>query len=682
MLSRGKGTPVSRVVFQVFFFAATILAALSFSAPAMAHPLPPPSAAHAPARAQQAATHAGETYFVCTLPTSAAGVLTYYVSDVNGPFDFKSAGPALDKLAHAFSNFLTAKYHAAGGSVSCVYQYSQADAERLKQRDLTTGYSGYRHVDTGWKNAETATPGATAPSDSGTPYYCYSYYKFPGAARQTDYTTGVFSATASYGWTRLWWSAYVRQTYHIPVDAKSFEVDCNQLSAAPDKQQQVLSRNVTLWKERNEDVVQVSWKPTQTAPAGAAEPSVKEMLSGQVRLQDHAPIGASATNAGADPAPGQPLPQTGNGKQGMCWAVIGKNLYVSAMFDASKASPGEDGKWVVAFGNYVAAHIDPKPAQAVRCIAESAAAAQATLNTWKKSASSGGPIVKETGWVYRGPEPGPVSNKGVAPGQGSGTGQWVLCYSDVSQSPLYLSGDFQIDVPLARAGPEPDPSSVAANARAIGELKTTFLAYIQKQYGYHSSSSYPVYCQGGAGEGDLAGARDLLHSRFAQVKFVETGWKPGMLATADKSSEAKPATPPSSAAQTAYERAMAAQRPATSSASRVDAAGVPISGNSAATDTSGQKYSYCYTIGSLPHAPSEAARSNYYVSPVFAAGPASAPAPTFQKMLQAAHPQVQIQTATCSKPQSLAATQTSRNNEIAARKNNPYITTVEVNWKP
>ncbi|HKV47156.1 MAG TPA: hypothetical protein VJN69_03630 [Candidatus Acidoferrales bacterium] len=535
-----------------------------------------------PPLAAQAATPVAGTYFVCTLSASAAGVLTYYVSDVNGPFDFKSAGPALDELSHAFQNFLTAKYHTVGGSVSCVYQYSQADAEALKKRDLTTGYTGYTHVDTGWKNGQTAAatsspaPSAAAPAasaGSGTPYYCYSYYKFPGTARQTDYTTGVFTLTASYGWTRLWWSAYVHRTYHIPVDAKPFDVDCSQLPTAADKQQQVLSSNVTRWRERNEDVVQVSWKPNQTAPVGAAEPSVKEMLSGQVRPQDHAPIGSPPTNAGA------------------------------------------------------------------------------ALN-------------------------------GAPSSQGTGAGQWVVCYSDVSQSSFYLSSGFHIDVPKPRVGPEADPSSVAANARAIGELKTAFLAYIQKQYGYHSSSAYPVECQGGAGEGDLAGARDLLHSRFPQLKFIETGWKPGMSATADKPSAAKPATPPPSAAQTAYEKALAAQQPAASSASQVDAAGFPISGSPAATNTNGQKYSYCYTIGNLPHAPSAAARSNYYVSPVFAAGSASAAASAFQKMLEAANPQVKIQAATCTAPQSMAATQTLRNNEIAARKNNPYITTVEVNWKP
>jgi hypothetical protein len=51
-------------------------------------------------------------------------------------------------------------------------------------------------------------------------------------------------------------------------------------------------------------------------------------------------------------------------------------------------------------------------------------------------------------------------------------------------------------------------------------------------------------------------------------------------------------------------------------------------------------------------------------------------------MLQTANPQVQIQTPTCTTPQAMAATQTHRNNEIAARRNNPYISTVEVNWKP
>ena len=110
----------------------------------------------APAVTGQSAATSGGTYFVCTWPTSADGVLTYYVSDVNGVPAGVNAGSFLGQLAPAFGKFVTAKYNAAGGSYNCVYQFSQADAQALKKRDLTSATpKGYKAVDTGWKYSQT-----------------------------------------------------------------------------------------------------------------------------------------------------------------------------------------------------------------------------------------------------------------------------------------------------------------------------------------------------------------------------------------------------------------------------------------------------------------------------------------------------------------------------------------------
>jgi hypothetical protein len=90
-------------------------------------------------------------FFVCTWPTSSAGVLTFYVSDVNADPPDVEPGPFLGELAPAFGRFVAAKYHVEGGSFNCVYQFSQATAEALKQRYLTTAVpQGYKPVDTGW----------------------------------------------------------------------------------------------------------------------------------------------------------------------------------------------------------------------------------------------------------------------------------------------------------------------------------------------------------------------------------------------------------------------------------------------------------------------------------------------------------------------------------------------------
>jgi len=111
---------------------------------------PAPTTAPA-AAAPNNAVAAGSTYFLCTWPTSAAGVLTYYVSDVNGVPPGVDSGSFLGQLAPAFGRFVTAKYHATGGAFNCVYQFSRAAAEALKGRDLTTAApKGYKPVDTGW----------------------------------------------------------------------------------------------------------------------------------------------------------------------------------------------------------------------------------------------------------------------------------------------------------------------------------------------------------------------------------------------------------------------------------------------------------------------------------------------------------------------------------------------------
>jgi hypothetical protein len=87
-------------------------------------------------------------------------------------------------------------------------------------------------------------------------------------------------------------------------------------------------------------------------------------------------------------------------------------------------------------------------------------------------------------------------------------GPYVLCYSDLSRPPVYVSGDIRIDVP---------PASV----------KTQFLAYLKEHYGYESPSANPVECSASAATADeLDDTRDLLHARSRQDKFIETEWEP------------------------------------------------------------------------------------------------------------------------------------------------------------
>ena len=89
-------------------------------------------------------------------------------------------------------------------------------------------------------------------------------------------------------------------------------------------------------------------------------------------------------------------------------------------------------------------------------------------------------------------------------------GQYVLCYSEISQSPVYVSGDIHID------------DSDAASA-----VKTQFLAYLKEHYGHQSSSASPAECSAGAKTpAELDDSRHLLYTRLKDDKFIETGWEP------------------------------------------------------------------------------------------------------------------------------------------------------------
>lgn len=108
----------------------------------------------------------------------------------------------------------------------------------------------------------------------------------------------------------------------------------------------------------------------------------------------------------------------------------------------------------------------------------------------------------------------------------SKTGQYVLCYSDVGQSPVYISGDIHIDVAAAPDPQSKQPDSAGGRA-AVNAVKAQYLGFIKQHYGYKSSSAYPAECDGGKkSAADLASIRDVLHTRFKQDKFIETGWQP------------------------------------------------------------------------------------------------------------------------------------------------------------
>ncbi len=153
---------------------------------------------------------------------------------------------------------------------------------------------------------------------------------------------------------------------------------------------------------------------------------------------------------------------------------------------------------------------------------------QRNLYSMKNQASGAGIKVVETGWTYKGAEPVTAANSGEGdanPGASSG-GQYVLCFSDANESPLYLSANFHIDVPPA-PGAQSGHSDNGRSAKAIADMTQEFVRFLQKQYGYRSAISIPAYCVGSASSTQPDEQRQRLHERFSKLKFIETGWKPG-----------------------------------------------------------------------------------------------------------------------------------------------------------
>jgi hypothetical protein len=254
------------------------------------------------------------------------------------------------------------------------------------------------------------------------------------------------------------------------------------------------------------------------------------------------------------------------------------------------------------------------------------------------------------------------------------TGQYVLCYSDTQGSSFYLSGDFQIDVPLAPDAKSPN-SDGGASRRALDALQKEFLEYLRADRGYRNSGAFATTCSGKSTIAELATMRDLLHQRFPQLKFVETGWKPGVKPTATPTPSATP-SPVASPAMSANEKALAAQRPASNTAAKPS----PSPARPAATPAVEvpATYSYCIAYGATP---AGTTAQHFYISQPFKVSPGERLDQTFEKYLGSVHPGERI-SASCLSPGLLDAAQKSRQTTVDRRRKQPaQFDVIEVDWK-
>jgi hypothetical protein len=329
-------------------------------------------------------------------------------------------------------------------------------------------------------------------------------------------------------------------------------------------------------------------------------------------------------------------------------------LWITALRPAGPDVNALQDAWV----KYVKANFLPSPGQ-YGAVCESGGAEAMAQSRKLRSTQFRPTQMVEVDWSFwknaETPEAAAALNRAAA------AGQYVLCYSSAEQSPMYLSSDIHIDVPKS-----PDHS----DAGALSGLKAEFLAYIKADRGFRSASAYPAECAGAVSVADLALERELLHKRFPQLTLVETGWTPGM--TPKSAPSSAPAAPAGPASPSAYEKALAAQRPASAQA---PTAPLP-------PDVPGRNYTWCWVLGHPPHLPAEAARSVFYVSGLLEADGTATPTAAFEDALRTAHPQEQIRGATCTAPQPMSVASKARDTEVAARRNSSYMTVLQVDWKP
>jgi hypothetical protein len=221
--------------------------------------------------------------------------------------------------------------------------------------------------------------------------------------------------------------------------------------------------------------------------------------------------------------------------------------YASAIF---KGGSEEHLAIEQAFLTYLATTFGPNAPHNTSCpMRADLTDAQTYLFAMKNQAPGAGIKVVETGWTYNGVAAATVSASAGGAGSEQSTasgGQYVLCYSNTYEGSFYFSARFHIDVPPP-PGPHSNQTDNGRSANALNELKTDFLAFLKKRYGFHIASAYPVYCDGDPTSGGSDERRERLHQRFPQLKMIETGWKPGAAPSpVAASASAAPANPYSS----------------------------------------------------------------------------------------------------------------------------------------
>ena len=405
-----------------------------------------------PGHAQAPAPAAGGgSYWICR---AMPGDGSSYYSDI-----FAAPDSAYSDMAKGFTQFLAAKYNQKNGVPTCIHYVSDQQAQTYMKQFA----AGAKSVLTGWKFGQTAAAPAQAaaptpsqpPAQPAPPATAAAPAPAPAAQAPPASTTIamrmvdlVNSATDPPGkqYRAVVTQAATAGSVSIPLNTEA-KITLAQSGGSWSAQLSLLSLSgqwvpvTSSSVSASSPIQQVAQKAKSVFGINLGNVSPKAAVATAIATGDHVflPVGAVLTftasvpqpsaqasagsttplpSASAPPAataaapvpantasPASAAPQAAGEVSVLCEMTTPTHTYVSAIFSGDYK---DKAKWEVAFPNYIYTNFDKFPGNGGCMTYPSATTNERTLQSWKSQPNS---KILETGWVYKGPEPGPPAPK-------------------------------------------------------------------------------------------------------------------------------------------------------------------------------------------------------------------------------------------------------------------------------
>lgn len=428
MVSRHNSQRTARRTL-VIFVSAVFLFSLFLTASSVRAQVPAPAAG-------------GGSHWICRL---MPGDGNSYYSDI-----FAAPDNSYYDMAKSFSQFVATKYNRKNGVPTCIHYVSNQQAQTYMKQFA----AGAKSILTGWKYGQTAAPSAPAVSAAPTqPTVPPTSAAAPAAApvAQAPPATAtiamrmvdlVNSATNQSGrqYRAVVTQATTAGSVSIPVNTQAritlvqsggtWSTQLSSLSlngqmvpvtsssvSASSPVEQIAQRARSVFQGLNihKNVSSSGGAATAIAagdhvflPVGAvltfiaSVPQPSTPVSTAASAAPPSAATGSAPVPANNPSPANAAPLAAGQVSVLCEMTTPTHTYVSAIFSGDYQ---DKAKWEVAFPNYVYTNFDKFPGNGGCSTYQSSGPNERMLQSWKNQPSS---KVYETGWVYKGPEPGPA----------------------------------------------------------------------------------------------------------------------------------------------------------------------------------------------------------------------------------------------------------------------------------